>query len=212
MTQGNGGQSDIEYRKHEQTLRQVWLAKFLQAMREDLSEWISSLSFHISVTSDTFLESLDNGIILCQHARLIQRYAEEYVVLNKDQKLKIPAKDVYYTEKNAFPGSFIARDNVANFIGWCRGLGIPDVVIFESEDLVLHKNEKSVILTLLDVARKAYKFGVQPPEIVRFEKEIDDEIERDKENERLGKPIQRPRDLEEDNDLDTLVKIFHTIF
>ena len=209
MTQGNlvFDKTETEYKRHEQTLRKILLSKFLQAMREDLSEWISSLSFQVSVTSENFLGSLDNGIILCQHARLIQRYAEEYAVLNQDQNLKIPTKEAYYTEKNAYHGSFTARDNVANFIGWCKDLGIPDVVMFESEDLVLHKNEKSVILTLLDVARKAYKFGVQPPEIVRFEREIDEEIEQDREDERLGKKLPTPRDLEEDNDLDTMVTI-----
>ena len=55
----------------------------------------------------------------------------------------------------------MARDNVANFIAWCRELGIADVVIFESDDLVMRKNEKSVILTLMEIARKAYIFGVQ---------------------------------------------------
>ena len=119
--------------------------------------------------------------------------------------MKIPKKEVTYTEKGAFRGSFVSRDNVSNFIQWCRELGIPDVCLFESEDLVLHKNEKSVILTLLDVARKAFIFGVQPPEIVRFEQEIDQEIEEDKENEKRGKPPPKPIDLEEDNNLDTLV-------
>lgn len=166
---------------------------------------ISSISFR-DITEQNFLESLENGVILCQQARLIQRYAEEYNILNKDHMMKIPKREVHYTEKGAFRGSFVSRDNVANFIFWCRELGIPDVCLFESEDLVLHKNEKSVILTLLDVARKAFTFGVQPPEIVRFEQEIDQEIEADKEEERKGRPPPKPIDLEEDNNLDTLVR------
>ena len=198
--------SDCEYRRQETEFRQVLLSKFLQAMREDLAEWISSLTFNASITQQNFLESLENGVILCQQARLIQRFAEEYAVLNPGQKtLSIPKREVYYTEKGAYRGSFVARDNVANFVHWCRELGIPDVCLFESDDLVMLKNEKSVILTLLDVARMAFKFGVQPPEIVRFEKEIDDEIEQDKENERMGMPAPKPRDLEEDNNLDTMV-------
>ena len=113
--------NDHEYKKKETTIRKILLSKFLQAMREDLSEWISSLAFHVTVTPDHFLGSLENGIILCQQARLIQRYAEEYAVLNPEKKLKIPSKEVYYTEKGALPGSFIARDNVANYIYWCLG-------------------------------------------------------------------------------------------
>lgn len=48
--------------------------------------------------------------------------------------------------------SFFARDNVAQFINWCRSeLGISDTIMFETEDLVLRKNEKNFILTLLEV-------------------------------------------------------------
>ena len=197
--------NEYEFRYQEEILRQILLEKFLLAMREDLSEWLSSLSHHVSVSADNFLNDLEDGIILCQHARLIQRYAEEYSVINSSQNVKIPVKPVFYKERGAFPGSFIARDNVANFIGWCRELGIPDVLMFESDDLILQKNEKSVILALMEVARKAYIFGVQPPEIVRFEKEIDEEIDKEKEAVQLGKPPQKPRDLEEDNNLDTMV-------
>lgn len=198
--------NDIEYKRQEEAFRQVYLAKFLHAMKEDLAEWISSLTtYNININAENFISSLENGVILCQHARHIQRYAEEYAVLNTDQNVKIPRKEVRYTEKCAYPGSFIARDNVANFIYWCRELGIPQVVMFETEDLVSNKNEKSVILTLLDVARKAYQFGVEPPEIVKFEEEIDAEIERDKENERLGKPEPKPFDLEAHNNLDEMV-------
>jgi len=50
--------------------------------------------------------------------------------------------------------SFFARDNVAQFINWCRSeLGISDTIMFETEDLVLRKNEKNFILTLLEVIR-----------------------------------------------------------
>ncbi|XP_065663391.1 uncharacterized protein LOC101236105 isoform X2 [Hydra vulgaris] len=192
-------------KRHEDTRRNL-LSRFVQAMREDLSEWINSLSYNVELTPDNFLPGLDNGVILCQQARLIQRFAEEYAVLNPNENLKIPSKPVRYTEKGAFSGSFVARDNVANYIAWCKELGIQDVIIFESDDLVLHKNEKSVILSLMDVARKAYKFGVRPPEIVRFEQEIDEEIERDEECVKSGKIQPKPRDLEEDNNLDVLIR------
>lgn len=47
--------------------------------------------------------------------------------------------------------SFFARDNVHNFIQWCRLLGIYECLLFETDDLVLRKNEKSFILCLLEV-------------------------------------------------------------
>ena len=75
------------------------------------------------------------------------------------------------------PGTFQARDNVSNFISWCRNLGIPDVLRFETDDLVLRKNEKSVILCLLELARVGAKLGMLAPTIVRMEQEIDEELE-----------------------------------
>lgn len=43
-------------------------------------------------------------------------------------------------------------DNVVIFIGWCcMELGVLEVFMFEIEDLVFCKNEKSVVLCLLEV-------------------------------------------------------------
>ena len=75
------------------------------------------------------------------------------------------------------PGTFQARDNVSNFISWCRHLGIPDVLRFETDDLVMRKNERSVILCLLELARVGAKLGMLAPTLVRMEQEIDEELE-----------------------------------
>jgi len=49
-------------------------------------------------------------------------------------------------------GSFFARDNIANFIDWCRHeIHVPESVMFETNDLVQRLNEKNVILCLLEV-------------------------------------------------------------
>ena len=48
-------------------------------------------------------------------------------------------------------GSFFARDNVSNFIQWCRLVGVYECLLFETDDLVLRKNEKSLIVCLLEV-------------------------------------------------------------
>eukprot|EP00794_Sanderia_malayensis_P014279 gene14279-15766_t len=191
------------YRRNTKRLRRNLLEKFLLAMKEDLAEWLTSLT-HDELNPINFMNKLDNGVLLCEHANLVQKYAEEYALKANSEEVKVPTKDVFYRERGAFKGSFIARDNVANFISWCRDLGIPDVVMFETEDLVLHKNEKTVILTLLDVARKAAKFGVKPPQIVEFEEEIDREIEQDKKKfaNNLNEKILQ---LEKENDLDQLV-------
>lgn len=155
--------------------RKEKLETYLFAMKEDLSEWLAGL-MNISVTAETFMDVLDNGVHLCRLANMIQRAAERYLKNNPQESQKLPTFVATYKERGASYGSFVSRDNVANFIRWCRELGIPDVIIFESEDLVLHKYQKPVILTLLDVARRAAKFDVEPPDLVRMEEEIDEEI------------------------------------
>lgn len=155
--------------------RKEKLATYLFAMKEDLSEWIAGL-MNISVNADTFMSVLDNGIHLCRLANMIQKAAEKYLAENTESSLKLPGFVPTYNERRASHGSFVSRDNVANFIRWCRELGIADVIIFESEDLVLHKFQKPVILTLLDVARRASKFDIEPPDLVIMEEQIDEEI------------------------------------
>ncbi len=43
-------------------------------------------------------------------------------------------------------GTFIARDNIANFIQWAKSIGVDPSVTFEADDLVARKNEKNVLL------------------------------------------------------------------
>ena len=165
------------YRRNTKRLRRNLLETFLLAMKEDLAEWLSGY-VTIDLNAINFMTKLDNGVLLCEHANVIQKHAETYAqTQDRDETITIPPKGVQYRKSGAFKGSFIARDNVTNFIAWCRDLGIPDVVVFETEDLVLHRNEKTVVLTLLELARRAAKFGVKPPKLVELEEEIDREIE-----------------------------------
>ncbi|PVD33117.1 hypothetical protein C0Q70_08566 [Pomacea canaliculata] len=55
-------------------------------------------------------------------------------------------------------------------------LGIPDVLRFETDDLVLRKNERSVVLCMLELARLGARLGMPAPTIVRMEEEIDAEL------------------------------------
>lgn len=48
--------------------------------------------------------------------------------------------------------------------------------MFETEDLVLRKNVKNVVLCLLELGRRAWRFGVAAPTLVRLEEEIDEEL------------------------------------
>lgn len=48
--------------------------------------------------------------------------------------------------------------------------------MFETEDLVLRKNVKNVVLCLLELGRRAWRFGVAAPTLVQLEEEIDEEL------------------------------------
>merc|ERR1712083_93759 len=96
----------------------------------------------------------------------------------KVPSFSVPENDLPIRE-NVVPGTWFARDNVYNFIKFCRLLQVMEVVMFETEDLVSSKNEKHVVLTLLKVARRGAKIGMLAPMLVQFEQEIDQEIARE---------------------------------
>lgn len=67
---------------------------------------------------------------LCQHANAVTEAAWALAPA-------CPTRGVVLQAHSVAPGSFMARDKVASFISWCRaGLGVPDVLMFETEDLV----------------------------------------------------------------------------
>lgn len=45
------------------------------------------------------------------------------------------------------------------FYHYRKGLQIFECLLFETDDLIMRKNEKHVILCLLEVARRGAKFG-----------------------------------------------------
>ncbi|ETE61462.1 hypothetical protein L345_12784, partial [Ophiophagus hannah] len=151
---------------------------YLYAMKEDLAEWLNTL-YDLDVQVENFMGALETGYDLCQHANNVNRIASEFQQSNPEaaSQMRIPRKEVVFQAKNVVPGSFIARDNISNFIQWCRQeLGIQDVVMFETNDLVLKKNEKNFVLCLLEVARKGSKFGMLAPMLIQMEEEIEEEM------------------------------------
>ncbi|XP_058020433.1 GAS2-like protein 2 isoform X2 [Ahaetulla prasina] len=154
--------------------------QYLYAMKEDLAEWLKEL-YDVGIDVQSFLDVLETGVLLCHHANNITQVArdlnQEYPSLGK--KLQLP---IYGVTCNDFaqPGTFQARDNVSNFIQWCRKeMDIKEVLMFETEDLVLRKNEKNFVLCLLEVARRASRFGMSAPVLIQMEEAIEDEIRED---------------------------------
>uniref|UniRef100_H3AHL9 Calponin-homology (CH) domain-containing protein n=2 Tax=Latimeria chalumnae TaxID=7897 RepID=H3AHL9_LATCH len=152
--------------------------EYLFAMKEDLAEWLNTL-YDLDIQVDNFMEALETGCALCQHANNVNHIAQEFQQLHPQavQGKTIPQNEVLFQSKNVIPGSFIARDNVSNFINWCRhDLGIQDVLMFETNDLVQRRNEKNFVLCLLEVARRGSKFGMLAPMLIQMEEEIEEEM------------------------------------
>lgn len=76
--------------------------------------------------------------------------------------------------------AFFARENVLAFIKGIRKSGVSETVLFSPDELVEGKNEEKVMKALLAFSLVAFKkYGVEPPEIIRMQVEIDNEEEMD---------------------------------
>jgi hypothetical protein len=155
--------------------------EYLMAMKEDLAEWLDHLYPELGIRADNFWESLGNGVALCAHANNVREYAKKYLELESKKEPGPAERVLKYPPVRRFEdakqGTFFARDNVSNFISWCRkALGIIECLLFETEDLITLKNEKHVILCLLELARKGAKLGMPAPMLVLMEQEIDKEM------------------------------------
>ncbi|NXT65742.1 GA2L2 protein, partial [Chaetops frenatus] len=182
--------------------------QYLYAMKEDLAEWLKELH-GLDIEVGTFVEVLETGAVLCSHANHVTQVAGEFARARPEvaRHLHLPSAGVS-CNLTAQPGTFQARDNVSNFIQWCRKeMDIKDVLMFETEDLVLRKNEKNFVLCLLELARHASRFGVHAPTLVQMEEEIEEQLREELElppaGTALPRPRRKPRGL---NNLDQMVQ------
>ena len=156
--------------------------ELLFAMIEDESEWLAELFPEEIIAPEFFFFALEDGVLLCKLAKLIQQHADGY---GKKHGIEIPKYDIKFHPRNKTRGQigqFRARENVTEFLSWCRKHHVPEVILFESNDVVqteeLREGAREVVICLMEVARRSLKYGVKPPKLILLEKEIEEEERR----------------------------------
>uniref|UniRef100_A0A3B3I4Z9 Growth arrest specific 2 n=1 Tax=Oryzias latipes TaxID=8090 RepID=A0A3B3I4Z9_ORYLA len=135
----------------------------LLPMKEDLALWLNNI-MGVNLTADCLMEQLDNGVVLCQLAKLLQ---EKMTNVNTLEPIGIPEQG-YFQKCNHL--SFHSTD-------FCLFLHNCYLFIVCLLCKVLHKQPREVCLCLMDVGRIAARYGVEPPGLVKLEREIEREEE-----------------------------------
>lgn len=174
----------------------------LLPLKEDLAEWLSRV-LKEEITAENLMDCLENGVLVCKLAQIVQTASRECIKAGKPVKPLAAFSEKFH--QNAKAGTFFARDNAAHFLQWCRQIEVQDSVLFESDGLVLQKQPREVILCLLDVARVAADYGIEPPKLIKLEKEIDDEIAAEEQKKPDLKPARKEKKVSKATNIDAEV-------
>ena len=119
--------------------------EYLVAVREDLAEWIATLYPDCAIASPTFFEHLESGVLLCKLINDLIARLRETSASTRYPDLLAPSPSTrvpIFCRLNVQPRTFQARDNICNCLKWCRSMKMRECLLFETDDLVLRKNEK----------------------------------------------------------------------
>lgn len=142
------------------------LTEGLILVREDICDWINSLVNVPIISGDSFLSSLQTGILLCNLINRIYHHVSTSV-LPKSWPTSGPIPDLKATAQ-----SFKAKDNISLFLAWCRKIGMSNTILFETKGLTNYNEEKNIVLTLLHLGEICVDFDMPLPEFARFHKEM----------------------------------------
>ena len=131
-----------------------------EQMKREVCQWLKE-TLELDITPQTFFETLDTGVVLCQLVDKIQEKVKTLEEAGEQVHCKIPLDPISY-HADAQKNNFRAQENIKHFISWCRRLGVPNGCIFDTDDLVQHKQERTILLCLLDVSHYDKKLSSKP--------------------------------------------------
>ncbi|EDV23251.1 uncharacterized protein TRIADDRAFT_58332 [Trichoplax adhaerens] len=175
--------------------------ELVQALREDISDWIARLFPSLSIQADKFHDAIANGTVLCQLAQLIEE-AQLKIGEKIDKNLRIQMNKIAMMGGRSLV-KFKARENALSFIRWCQNRGINKSVMFEPDDLVEQRDQRQVIICLMEVSRLSVRYGIEPCKLVQYEMEIDAIEKQEKEESQLmqqSSSLHCSRHLQDQND------------
>jgi hypothetical protein len=142
--------------------------------KREAADWISQL-FQLDITEDNLFEHLMDGVLLCKLAAKVTHGEVEWRGMRHESEIE-EGETPFPTAPSALNPrghKAIARDNCHRFLQWCKAVGLPEEVLFESEDLVGFATRKTaedkVLTCLLDVARRSH--NVMVPTVVEKERQ-----------------------------------------
>ncbi|KAL5256294.1 hypothetical protein ACHWQZ_G011501 [Mnemiopsis leidyi] len=149
----------------------------LLPFKEDLAEWLYKM-IRAEIAPNRFFPELQSGVHLCKLGIHMQKMAVKYRREHPEDTSLVPPKPPNLKYANATRKSppFYCRDNISNFLDWSIEFGVKHSCRFETDDLTLRKNDRQIVIHLMEVGRLGVKFGIEPPTLIKLEMSLEDPL------------------------------------